>query len=157
LDLTKNNKLIELGCGGNQLKILNISNLKLLEELNCTYNQLTFLELRNNGKLKYLYCGSNKLNSTDVSKNTVLTTLVYDNNHLTSLDVSKNETLVILSIESNKFSFTALNNIFTMLHDKIIDKESKVIFIADNAGTNNCRQSIAKSKGWRVSKTLINE
>ena len=115
---------------------------------------MTFLELNNNGKLKYLRCGSNKFTSLDVTKNTALTTLVCDNNQLTSLDVSKNETLVILSIESNKFSTIALNDIFTMLHDKIIEMESKVVFIADNAGTKNCRQRIAKSKGWRVNSKL---
>jgi hypothetical protein len=115
------------------------------------------LELNNNGKLKYLRCGSNKFNALDVSNNTSITTLDCDNNQLYSLDVNKNEALVILSIANNKFNTTALNNIFTMLSDKIIENESKIIFIAGNVGTNNSKQKIAKQKGWGVNSTSINE
>lgn len=102
-------------------------------------------------------CGYNTFTSLDVSKNIALTTLDCNNNQLTSLDVSKNETLVILSISSNKYTADALNNIFLILHNKIIVNESKIIFIADNTGTNNCRQKIAKQKGWRVNSSFIKE
>jgi hypothetical protein len=44
-----------------------------------------------------------------------------------------------------------------MLSDKIIENESKIIFIAGNAGTNNCQQKIVKQKNWRVNSTYKNE
>jgi Leucine-rich repeat (LRR) protein len=93
----------------------------------------------------------------DVSSNRALTTLDCDNNQLTSLDASKNETLVILSIAGNKFTADALNSIFLRLHNKNIESESKIIFTADNSGTNSSRQKIAKQKGWQVNSTYINE
>lgn len=96
LDVSGNEKLTSLQCGGNQL-----TNLKLnanLEFLNCSDNQLTNLDVSQNTDLEHLYCSFNQLTSLDVSQNKELVELNCGQNRLVSLDVRNCLKLKFLSV-----------------------------------------------------------
>ena len=81
LDVSKNNALSELYCGGNKLTSLDVSKNTVLWMLTCDNNQLKSLDVSKNTALEWLYCDGNKLTSLDVSKNTALTALYCNENH----------------------------------------------------------------------------
>jgi len=152
LDVSKCSDLVSLYCNDNQLTSLDVRNCTALVSLECQNNQLTSLNLNKNTELTYLYCSFNQLKNLDVSKNTYLIDFYCGYNQLTSLDVSKNTSLLDLSIITNQLNGSALNLLFKTLRggDSVF---SKNIYIVDNPGTNDCDQSIATNKGWKVNST----
>jgi hypothetical protein len=79
--------LTYLGCVGNQLSSLNVSQNTALTGLSCGNNQLYNLDVSQNTALTMLFCGGNQLTSLNLSQNTALTQLGCDGNQLTSLGV----------------------------------------------------------------------
>jgi Leucine-rich repeat (LRR) protein len=96
--------LTQLGCSGNQLTSLDVSQNAALTSLHCTYNQLTSLDVSGATALTYLICEDNQLTSLDVSNNTALTNLDCHENQLTSLDVSNNTALTNLDCHENQLT-----------------------------------------------------
>ncbi len=101
LDVSNNAKLKSIGCTSNQLTSLDVSKNLNLTNLNCNFNKITSLDVSNNAKLGSLSCMSNQLASLDVSANPKLSSLICVNNQITSLDVSKNLELTSLSCGYN--------------------------------------------------------
>ena len=149
LDVSKNTALKLLDCASNQLINLDISKNLALKGLVCPRNQLTTLDISNNIELTRLYCSDNHLTNLDVSNNAALTELRCSNNQLTNLDVSNNIALIVLVSENNQLSDTALNNLFSSLHDFNNELE-KDISISGNPGSFECDTTIAEDKGWNV-------
>ena len=120
--------------------------------LNCKDNQLTSLDVSKNTTLKFLFCEGNQLTNLDVSKNIALAYLICLNNQLTSLDVGKNTEMTILVCESNQFTGSTLNALFETLHSgsAVGNRGTKVVYISNNPGTNNCNRNIATNRGWTV-------
>lgn len=147
LDVSNNAKLAELNCYSNKLTALNISNNKRLTRLHCTDNPLTSLDVTNNKKLTRLDCDHNKLTTLDVSNNTELIRLSCVNNKLTDLDVSNNTALNIFFCTYNQLSVDGLNSLFGTLHNKSANV-IKAIYIGNNPGTAGCNRTMAK--GWTV-------
>ena len=104
IDLSNNSGLKALACGSNKLTSLDLSNNSGLEQLACYSNQLTSLDLSKNSGLKKLYCDSNQLTSLDLSNNSGLKALACGSNKLTSLDLSKNSGLKALACSSNQLT-----------------------------------------------------
>ena len=91
-----------LDCGGNYLRLLDVSKNTKLEKLWCYENQLRSLDVSQNTALEVLYCGSNQLSGLDVSQNTALELLDCCENQLRSLDVLQNTALEHLSCYENQ-------------------------------------------------------
>ncbi len=104
LDVSRNEKLIELYVRDNQLTNLDVSKNINLKILSCEYNKLGYLDVSKNVNLTELYCLNDQLSSLDVSKNVELEILNCGSNQLTNLDVSKNVKLVELSCFGNQLS-----------------------------------------------------
>lgn len=81
--------LVELGCSGNQLTSLNITQNLNLAYLYCDYNNLTNLDVTQNTTLKWLFCDYNYLTDIDIGQNTFLEWFKCGINNLTSLDVTQ--------------------------------------------------------------------
>ena len=102
--------LKELGCSGNQLTSLDVSENPALLYLNCSENQLTKLDVSGNPALTYLYCSINQLTELDVSENPALVDLSCSGNQLTELDVSKNKKLETLYYNNNQLTSLQADN-----------------------------------------------
>jgi len=146
LDVSRYPKLKELTIENSQLTNLDVSHLTELEELTFNDCQLTSLDMRKNTALTVLRCERCELTSLDVSKNLALNWLLCNHNELTSLDVSKNTALTFLDCSWNELSSSALNELFESL-PTVEDGELK---IWANPGEDDCDQSIATNKGWKV-------
>jgi len=86
-----------LRCGGNQLTVLELGEIKsdkakntTLVDLDCSDNLFESIDVTNLEGLGSFYCSDNLLTDLDLSMNTDLITLVASNNQLTSLDLSNN-------------------------------------------------------------------
>ena len=62
-------KLSSLGCAGNQLTSLDLSNNTALYEFGCDDNQLTSLDLSKNMELEYFTCSGNPLTKIILNQN----------------------------------------------------------------------------------------
>ena len=93
--------LRNLGCWGNQLTSLNISNNTDLEGLDCTSNLLTSLDVSNNTALTYLDCEANLLTSLDVSQNIALTYLDCQANQLTCLNLKNGNNTNFINMQAD--------------------------------------------------------
>jgi Leucine-rich repeat (LRR) protein len=92
-DLTgieKFTNLTQLGCSGNNLTSIDLSQLTHLEGLGCWQNQLTSLDLSNLPNLKTLSCLNNQITLLDFTNNPMLQNVFCNNNQLSSLDFSNN-------------------------------------------------------------------
>jgi Leucine-rich repeat (LRR) protein len=96
LDLSKNDKLLEIYAYDNDLQTIDVSGCKDLILLHvgydgvCNKNRLTKLDITNNEKLKTLDCSYNLLTEIDLSNNPDLETLLCQVNQIISLDLSNN-------------------------------------------------------------------
>ncbi|WPO80275.1 T9SS type A sorting domain-containing protein [Flavobacterium sp. KACC 22761] len=126
LDLSKNQNLLKLNCGGNYnlksfdasknpnlvyldcsnlgLSTLNLASNTALQYLEASNNSLTTLDLSNNTNLLEIQVRSNKLTTVDLSKNTALKQINFTSNLITSLNVSNNTALTVLELGSNKLT-----------------------------------------------------
>jgi len=166
LDISQNTKLTELWCTETKLTEIDVSNNTALTTLFCCYNRLVELDVSNNTALSTLDCGNNQLTSLDISKNIGLSDLRCYNNQLTGLDVSENLILLQLDCsnnqltslkshrngrlsyvrcERNKLDAEALNAFFVTLN---WGTGSKVLFIENNPGSDDCDKSFAENKGY---------
>ena len=97
-------KLSFLGCEGNNITKLDLSNNTKLKTLYCAGNQLTELDLKNNKNLGLLSFSDNRISTIDLSNNENLGSLSFDNNKFEEIDLSKNTELVELSCRSNQLT-----------------------------------------------------
>jgi len=148
LDLSKNTELDSLICTRNNLRKLDVSKCLKLYYLDCGTNLIKSLDFRYNSELWYLGCYTNQLLDLDVSMNTKLGILTCYNNYLTKLDFSANSKLYGVICIGNILTTQALNAMFRTLHSDIVATGSKIIYIENNPGTNDCDISIAENKGW---------
>ena len=102
LDVSKNTELERLFCRENQLISLNVAENRKLQMLDCYSNQLTNLNLKNNPDLYHFSCGCNELKELDVSGNRKLTYFDCVENGLGKLDISKNTALIYLECSGNQ-------------------------------------------------------
>lgn len=150
-------KLTGLDCTDNKLTSLDISKCRSLQELDCRYNDLTSLDVSRCVLLRELWCHGNEITSLDISKCTALTGLLCSSNQLTVLDISKCTVLTRLECDDNSLSSDALNKIFNDLPkgktwEEYNNKYQSTIYINGNPGTETCDWSIAKNKGWEISR-----
>jgi len=101
LNVSKNPKLRNLSCYGNQLSALDVSKNPKLLFLRCFSNRLASLDLSSCTQLKELFCHENNLTSLKLGPSTVLGTVYCYTNSLTTLDISKNTGLQLLSAVYN--------------------------------------------------------
>ena len=148
LDVTQNQKLIDLVCCNNFLTTLNLSNNPALHFINCSDNHLSSLNVSNNPALKCICAYTNYLTTLDVSKSKELEVLDCDFNDITKLDLTNNTNLKLLYLDENQLDTNALNCLLESLNDDAT--EGKTINITDNPGTPNCDRTIATQKGWLV-------
>ena len=73
-----------------------------LSFLGCEGNNITKLDLSNNTKLKTLYCAGNQLTELDLKNNKNLGLLSFSDNRISTIDLSNNENLGSLSFDNNK-------------------------------------------------------
>jgi hypothetical protein len=157
LDLSSNTKLYRLSCYNNRLTSLDVSKNILLEWLYFGNNRLKYLDVSKNTELVLIHCEKNRLISLDAGNNTKLRVLNCRDNRLKSLDLSNNKKLQELKIQNNRFNAVALNRLFETLHDKNWGDYEKIIYIANNPGTNRCDTTIATRKGWTVNTTATEQ
>jgi Leucine-rich repeat (LRR) protein len=148
LDVSGCTALTELYCDNNKLSALDVSKNTALTTLSCNENQLSELNVSGCTALTRLYCSHNQLGELNVSGCTALDGLFCDNNQLSALDVSKNTKLTWLNCFENQLNADALNRIFTDLPD-LSGKETGVIRLWSNPGTDTCNRSIASAKNWK--------
>ncbi|MBK8442577.1 MAG: leucine-rich repeat domain-containing protein [Sphingobacteriales bacterium] len=96
-----------LDCGDNQLSSLDISNLVNLQTLDCSDNQLSSLEINNLTNLQYLHCSFNQLSSLEINNLTNLQYLFCYGNQLSKLDVSN-----LINLQYLICSFNQLTSLF---------------------------------------------
>lgn len=103
LDISRNQKLLDLRCDGNQLTSIDAGANAGLQYLWCSENRLTSIDV-SAGNLLMLDCAKNELASLDVSADEALTFLHCGDNHLTSLNVSANRELDELNCQNNQLA-----------------------------------------------------
>ncbi len=108
LDISGNPTLTYVACMNCGLTALDVSTNIELDTLICDGNALTVLKLSNNPKLAYLSCVANQLTELDLSANTSLTTVYCENNLLTVLTLDRQENLSRLSCYGNRIRFLDL-------------------------------------------------
>ena len=148
LDVSQNSALTNLSCGNNQLTTLDVSMNTVLTSLGCSINQLTTLDVSKNTVLTSLECYTNQLTSLDVSQNSALTSLLCYNNQLSTLDVSKNTALTILLCYCNQIKDDGMD-VFVASLPTVTSEVMRVIY---NEGEQNVmtttQVATAKAKGW---------
>lgn len=102
LDLSANTKLIHLSCNNNVLTTLDLTKNTALKEVSCNDNQLTTLTLGENAALEILSCYRNAIESLNLEKCTALKELHAYHNALSTLDVTTNTDLIKLSCPENQ-------------------------------------------------------
>ncbi len=110
LNVSKNKKLVKLGCDESELTGLNVDSNLELTHLKCDGNEFTSLNITNNSKLKELRCENNQLESLDVSKKPELTLLWCEGNKLKNLNIENNSKLNNVKCGNNKLSSLIVNN-----------------------------------------------
>ena len=154
----------ELFCTGIGLTALDVSRNTMLTRLHCSVNQLTTLDVSKNTALTDLNFSRNQLTALDVSKNIALERLEHNYNQITRLDLSHNTTLKILSIVGNKFTASALNDLFRTLPDYsktenmsgVIYLREQNLFAEGNPGNLDCDRNIAMERGWEFMSSRFN-
>lgn len=111
LDVTKNEKLVDLECTGNALTALTLTENSELEYLDCEGNKLSSLNVSGNKKLLYLICGNNVITTLDLQYNLKLERLSCSLNRLATLDLSRNTALLYLECENNKLTTIGFGNL----------------------------------------------
>lgn len=111
LDVTKNEKLVDLKCTGNVLTALTLTENSELEYLDCEGNKLSSLNVSGNKKLLYLICGNNVITTLDLQYNLKLERLSCSLNRLATLDLSRNTALLYLECENNKLTTIGFGNL----------------------------------------------
>lgn len=111
LDVTKNEKLVDLKCTGNALTALTLTENSELEYLDCEGNKLSSLNVSGNKKLLYLICGNNVITTLDLQYNLKLEWLSCSLNRLATLDLSRNTALLYLECENNKLTTIGFGNL----------------------------------------------
>ena len=144
LDVSRNTALTSLDCYRNELTALDVSRNTALKDLSLRFNQLTALDVSRNTALTSLDCRWNQLTALDVSRNTALKVLDVCNNQITHLDVSANTVLYILCCWKNKFSASALNELFSSL------PKTTYGLIGVEYTIPGCNPAIAEEKGWEI-------
>lgn len=97
LDISANQKLLELNCSGNDLTGLDLSKAHSLRNLDCSENNLTVLDVKDVTSLKELRCQKNAIKALDFSNNPNLSIISCGENRLSFLDLENyaNETYVL--------------------------------------------------------------
>ena len=98
INISKSQKLTNIGIVCKKLKKVNLSNNKKLEMVFIDGTPITKLDVSKNKNLKYLQVTNTKIKDIDVSKNQKLEHLVVYRNKLSSVDVTKNAKLEQLCV-----------------------------------------------------------
>ena len=151
--------LTYLGCSGNQLTTLDVSNNTLLEFLNCQGNQLSSIDVSGAVALKEFFPEDNLLTSLDLTNNVNLIEIECKNNQIQCLDVSNllypcellvnNNLLEELIIDNAVVGLVATNNNLTCIQvanpsisfPYAISTDIGVVFNANCSYTNLCNSS----------------
>lgn len=130
LDLSAQEKLLQLHCGINKLEEINLAPLVDLQWFNCAQNALSSLDLTHNNKLSFLNCATNKLTELQIAGETLNAIFCYGNkikeldlsgcpalarleafeNRLEKLDISQSPNMELLYCGSNLLSSLDLSN-----------------------------------------------
>lgn len=102
LDVSGNQKLVEMIIDHNKLTSLTLGKQPCLKKLDVNANRLTSLDLKHATALEELSCEYNRLGSLDVSATTSLKLLLCSNNGLTSLKLGSQKNLArLVCLENN--------------------------------------------------------
>ncbi len=93
--------LTALGCGGNQLTNIDVTQNTALIYFYCSNNQLTSIDVTQNLSLTAFHCDNNLLTSIDVTQNISLDDFWCNNNLLSSLNITQNPDLIYLYCSNN--------------------------------------------------------
>jgi hypothetical protein len=104
LDLSNNLQLEELYCNINEIVELEISKNTKLRHLQCYQNKITKLNLTELSNLQYVYCNQNKIITLDLHRNAELIQLICEFNLLTNLNVKNLTKLMFLNCGFNSIS-----------------------------------------------------
>jgi hypothetical protein len=128
IDVTKNIKLEELYCDGNNLDDIDVTNNVVLTQFDCSNNQLTTIDLSKNILLDQLVINENKLTSLNTSFLENLTGLYCNNTafgttEISNIDFSKNLKLKYLELKNIKLKTLNISKNIDLLHINLIDNE----------------------------------
>lgn len=163
VDVSKNNKLVELGVASNlNLEGVNVSNLKELEAMSCYDCQdLTSIDLTQNTKLKIIYiphCVS--LTSLNVSRNTECDRLSINNmpaiilinlsnlENVTSFDGFNDDDYPNLTTIQIAGANTLIQDRVEHWFENAAVSSSGMLYVDEN--TNQSLIAAAEAKGWEV-------
>jgi hypothetical protein len=146
LDLYDNHKLINLNCGRNFIKELNVSYLEDLKFLHCYFNHLTFLNCSNLRKLADLNCHNNIVSykvsnsMSDIVIDKLSCLLITNCNSLERLDAAENgltklslvnyPNLKIVSLKENQLGSLMIENLPNL---EFLDSSRQAFSKLDNA------------------------
>lgn len=162
INITKNTKLEELYCDGNNLDGLDVTNNTVLTQLDCSSNQLTTIDLSKNillnqlvinenkltslntialENLTGLYCnntafGTTEIASLDFSKNLKLKYLELKAIQLKSLDITKNIDLVHINVGKNELTNLDLSTHDDLIHVYCYDNKLTGLNVANGFNNN---------------------
>ena len=141
--LNKFDNLSALYCFGNQITILDASQLTSLTILYCYNNQLTALDVSQLVNLNNLQCYNNQITALDVSQLVDLTVLRCELNQISILDVSQLVDLNFLFCDNNQIStldvsqLVNLNNLQCQSNQLDAATNSQILIDLDANGLSN--------------------
>ena len=99
-----------LGCNGNNLTSLDLSNCHLLKTILCESNQLSSINVSGCVNLNSLNCSNNNLTIIDLTGLQSLTSLYVDNNNLSSLETIDLQNIRFINAYNNNLTSFSISN-----------------------------------------------
>ena len=132
LNLSNNTALTKLSCQENHIQKLNISGCTKLDYLDCAVNSLMELNISNNKDLVYVNCLHNELTELDVYNNLLLAVLNCNQNNLIELDVSNNIALLKLLCSDNQLTELDINSNTELTYLECFDNQLTKLDTSNN-------------------------
>ncbi len=133
--ITQNPNLTYIVCESNRLETIDISQNPNLEILSIGYNNLTELDVTQNQNLESINVSFNFLNAIDISQNPNLTYLNCGNNLLTELDFTNNPEIVI--VQANDNLITELDFSESLMLGSLNCKDNQLVNLNVQNGNNS--------------------
>lgn len=118
IDLSQLVHLEGFGCFNNNLISLNVNNLPNLKILSCQNNQITTLDFIHNPQIEKVFCGNNQLGSLDFSNNPLLDELdCYNNPNLKTVKINNGASQLLGTQTYYNQCWSGLPNLSTICAD----------------------------------------
>lgn len=152
IDFSRNNKLVRLIGGGNQLTTIQLpTQIDSLRYLQIPKNKINKIDVSKYVHLKTLDLSSNLLSEIALAQNKEISTLNLNANQLTQLDISKNFLLTMVGFSGNPLDVCQLDKIYEDL-PRLEKKSAQInLFNGDkkSKAAQNSKTYLAEEKGWK--------